>query len=261
MSDASEYPVGDGDPVEPEKDGHTMTDVLAALAQRILDGHPFSTATAGQLTIRALVDPDPETDPAADNPDAYTYTHEAITAFRRGDWTFTTITLSIYTHGVRVRAVQRGVDHSLAAPDGERDYLAGSLLPTLLAEAADNLHAATDAVDTWTGTNPLPPRSQGASIPATLTDHDYPVVAWIPTFNAGDSAIAIGYRPEPEYDHAPYVVWTLQAQPSEPGQYRIIDGLYGVEDLGEATLEAIAFAGRDETRAAEKYDRRDGSPS
>jgi hypothetical protein len=260
MSDASEYPAGDGDPVTPEKSGHPMTDVLTALAQRIVDGHPYSTATAEHLTITVLVDPDPETDPTADNPDAYTYTHEAIAAFRRGDWSFTTITLSIYLYGVRARAVQRGVDHALAAPDGEHDYLAGSLLPDLLAEAEGNLRAATDGLDTRTGTNSRRPQDRRSLIPATLTDDGYPVLAWIPTFSTDDSAIAIGYRPEPEYDHAPYVVWTVRARPNEPGRYHIIDGSEA-EDLGEATLEAIALAEQDTTRAAEEHDPRDGSPS
>lgn len=261
MSDASEYPARGGDPVEPDQDGRSMTDVLAALAQRIINGHPYSTATVGKLTVTVMVDPDPETDPAADNPDAYTYTHEAIAARRRGDWAFTTITLSIYLYGVRARAVQRGADHGLAAPDDERDHLAGSLLPDLFAEAASNLHAATEAVGAQTGTNPRPPTEKGLSIPATLTGDDYPVLAWIPTFGTDDGAIAVGYRPEPEHDHALYVVWTVQAQPNNPGRYRIVDGLYEVEDLREATLEAVAVAKREAARAAEEHGPHDGPPS
>lgn len=247
-------------PVTPDQDGPAMTGVLAALAQRIVDGHPDGTATIGQLTIAVYVDPDPETDPAADNPDAYTYTPEAVAAFRRGDWSFTTVTLQIDTCGVRVRAAQRGVDHGLAAPDDERSQLAGSLLPDLLAEAAGNLHAATDVVDTEAAGHPSKRGIRQRSIPATLTD-DYPVLAWIPTFTTDDSAIAVGYRPEPEYEHAPYVVWMVQAQPGEPDQYRIIDGLYDIEDLGEAMLEATARAEQDTDRLSEDYDQRDRTPS
>ncbi|RSM65103.1 hypothetical protein DMB66_17655 [Actinoplanes sp. ATCC 53533] len=247
-------------PAEPDQDGPAMTDVLAALAQRIVDGHPDGTATVGHSTLAVQVSPDPETDPAADNPDAYTYTGEAVAAFRRGDWAFTTITLQIDSCGARVRATQRGVDHGLAAPDDERDQLAGSLLPDLLAEAAGNLRAAADAAATWTGTSPQGPGVQQRSIPATLTDNGYPVLAWIPTFSTDDSAIAVGYRPEPEYEHAPYVVWAVQAPPGEPGQYRIVDGVYDVEDLGEAMLEATARTEQDTDRIGD-YDQSDRTPS
>jgi hypothetical protein len=247
-------------PVESDQDGPAMTDVLAALAQRIVDGHPDGTATVGQLTLTVQVSPDPETNPAADNPDAYTYTGEAVAAFRRGDWAFTTVTLQIDSCGVRVRATQRGVDRGLAAPDDERDQLAGSLLPDLLTEAAGNLRAAADAAATWTGSSPQGPGVQQRSIPATLTDNGYPVLAWIPTFSTDDSAIAVGYRPEPEYEHAPYVVWAVQAPPGEPGQYRIVDGVYDVEDLGEAMLEATARAEQDTDRIGD-YDQSDHTPS
>jgi len=250
-------------PIEPDQDGPAMTDVLATLAQCIVDGHPEGSATLGQLTLTVHVNPDTDTDtdPAADNHDAYTYTREAVAAFRRGDWSFTTVTLHIYIHGVRARATQHGVDHGLAAPDDEREQLAGSLLPDLLAEAAGNLCVATAAVGNQTGTDPQEPAGQQRSVPATLTEDNYPVVAWIPAFRTDDSAIAVGYRPEPEHDHAPYVVWTVQAQPSEPGRYRVVDGSYDVEDLGEAMLEAIALAEREDTRAAQEYDQRDGSSS
>ena len=246
-------------PVEPDQEVPATTDVFAALAQRIVDGHPDSTATVGQLTITVQVRPDPDTDPAADNPDAYAYTGEAIAAFRRGEWGMRTVTVQIDTHGVQARAAQRGVEHGLATADGERDFLAGSLLPDLLAEAGINLHTAADAVDTLTGANLNGPASQPRAIPATLDDH--PVVAWIPTFGTPDSAVAVGYRSEPEYDHVPYVVATVQQHPSESGQYRILDGLYEVEDLGEATLEAIALAEREATRPADGYDQRDGAQS
>lgn len=247
-------------PAGTDPEGGAVTDVLAALAQRIVDGHPFSTATVGQLTLAVHVNPDADTDPADDNPDAYTYTGEAVAAFRRGDWSFTTVTLQIDSCGVLVRAAQRGVDHGLAAPDDERAQLAGSLLPDLLAEAAGNLRAAAGAVDTWAGTSPQGPGVQQRSIPTTLTDNDYPVLAWIPTFSTDDSAIAVGYRPEPEYEHAPYVVWKVQAQPGEPGQYRIVDGVYDVEDLGEAVLEATAGAEQDTDRIGD-YDQSDRTPS
>jgi hypothetical protein len=247
-------------PIEPDQDGTAMTAALAALAQRIVDGHPDSTVTVGQLTLAVQVSPDPETDPAADNPDAYAYTGEAVAGFRRGDWSFTTVTLQIDSCGVRVRARQHGVDHGLAAPGDERDQLAGSLLPDLLAEAAGNLRAAADTVNAWAGTSPQGLGVQQRSIPATLTDNGYPVLAWIPTFSTDDSAIAVGYRPEPEYENAPYIVWVVQAPPGELDQYRIVEGVYDIEDLGEAVLEATARAEQDTDRIGD-YDQSDRAPS
>lgn len=248
-------------PVTPDQSIPAMSDVLAAIAQHIVDGQPYCTATFGELTLAVHVNPDLETDPADDNPDAYTYTPEAVAGFRRSRWSFTTVTLHICLYGVRARAAQRGVEHGLAAPDDERDQLAGSLLPDLLTEITSNLRAAADAINTQATGNPQEPVTRQRSIPATLTDDNYPVLAWIPTFNTDDSAIAVGYRPEPEYEHAPYVIWAVQAQPHQPGEYRIVDAENDLEDLGEAILEATARAEQDTDRLGEGCGQRDRAPS
>lgn len=228
-------------PGEPDQDSTAVTGVLAALAQRVADGYPDSSIALGQLTYTVHVRRDPDTYPTDGIFDAYTYTREAIAAFRSGAWSFTTVTLQIDTSGVRVQATRHGVAHGLASLQDERDYLAGSLLPALLAEADGYLHAATDAVDTHAGAGPRLP-TPGRLIPATLTRDAYPVVAWIPTFGTTYGAVAVAYRPEPEYEHAPYVVWQLHAQPDATSQYHIVDGRYDLEDLGEALIEATARA-------------------
>jgi hypothetical protein len=215
-----------------------MTEAFTALAQRIVDGHPDGVASVADIAVTVQVRPDPDSDPADTNPDAYTYTREAIAAFGRGDWAFTTITLQIATRAVQAHASQHRVDHGLATPDGERDFLAGSLLPDLFTEVASNLRAALDAIES----TDQPGRHHAEiprTIPSAITDQSYLVIGWIPTF---DGAVAVGYRDQPEYDHAPYVVGTLRPHPSMPGQYLVVNGPYEAEDLGAAMLDAIAAA-------------------
>lgn len=250
-------------PATRQQDNLTLTDVLTDFAHRIVDGHPVSTATVGQLTLAAHTDPDPETDPAEDTADAYAYTPEAVAAFRRGDWSFTTVTLHLRVNGVRACAAQHGVDHGLAAPDDERAQLAGSLLPDLLTEAISHLRAAADAVEAQATGNPHEPGTRQRAIPATLTEdgEPVPVLAWIPTFATDDSAIAVGYRLAPDHAHAPYVVWSVQARPGPAGRYRIVDGRYDLEDLGEAMIEATTLAEQDTDHLGEDDHQRDHTPS
>jgi hypothetical protein len=240
----------DIDPGRPD-----LTEAFAALAQRIVEGHQDGAAVVGQLTIVVFVRVDPDSDPADTNPDAYAYTREAIAAFGRGDWSFTTITLQISTPAVQGHARQNRVDHGLAAPDDERDFLAGSLLPDLFTEVTSSLRATLDAIESTeqAGRSRVIPRT----IPSAVTDENYPVIAWIPTFD-GSNAVAIGHREQPEYDHCPYVVGILRPDPSAPGQYLVAEGPYEAEDLGAAVLEAIAAVESAGDSSSVEFDKADG---
>jgi hypothetical protein len=225
----------DTDPGRPD-----LTETFAALAQRIADGHPDGSAAVGGITITVHVRPDPDSDPADSTPDAYAYTREAIAAFSRGDWSFTTITLHIDGGAVQAQASQNRVDHGLGTPELEGDFLAGSLLPDLFTEVASHLQATIDAIER-TGQPGHPHAEIPRTIPSAITNERYPVVAWLPA-DHGDGAVAVGYRDQPEYDHAPYVVATMRPDPSRPGQYLVVDDPYEAEDRGDAMIEAIAAA-------------------
>lgn len=243
-------------PAKPDQAPTDMTEVFAALAQRIVDGHADGTATAGPITITLHVGPDHDRDPVADNPAAYTfshpYTNDAVAAFRRGEWSFTTITLQIDTCRVHTQARERGIEHGLTSSDVEREYLAESLLPVLFSEAASNLRAAVAAVERphRAGSVPL---AIPATLPAARTDEHWPVIAWLPTFTGDDGfgAVAVCFRDQPEYGHRPYTVGTVKPDPDNPDRYAYTDGPHEAEDLGEAMIEA--------TLAADDSGERDGA--
>lgn len=125
----------------------TTTDAFGRLAEPIVNGFDRATVTIpgtperGEVTITVLVMQDTDANPF-DDADAYTYTDEALAAWKAGTWRFVGLRLTVESTCVESDASIWGVERGLASPEIERAHLAESLLPDLYSEAVTWLEQA-----------------------------------------------------------------------------------------------------------------------